>query len=380
MRRLLWATQILVINEWMCGGWSDPTYRRELACLGYQGVMDLLYGGVLSRTVPEITRSVVLAWRGALTWTGWNRKHTLMTPLWVGTWLAHVAGLEGFAKWDHIGITLLGDIWGPSSLNSFEELQREFGLHRSQFFKYLQLRHALATYGLKRLEEFNPLEVKVLSGKMGRGGVSRLYKSLVIHTPDRFDCLREKWEGLVGDLEEEDWRDASMAHREMAISSRLRLLQWKIFHMAYRTPALLSKMYRGYEARCPKCSGAPADFFHLIWHCPVTQTFWAKVGRTLSGVCGRPIALTPRVGLLGLLFDVGGNRASRRFVGMATLLAKREIARYWMRPVSPSMSEWRAAMDWAAKTEEPIYLARGCPHKHSKIWGMWWDYFGLQSG
>ena len=171
-----------------------------------------------------------------------------------------------------------------------------------------------------------------------------------------------------------------MAHREMAMSSRLRLLRWKMFHMAYHTPAQLSKIYPGYDPRCLKCSGVPADFFHMVWQCPVTQAFWKKVGHTLSKVCGGSVVLTPRVGLLGLLFDVGGTRASRKFVGMATLLAKREIARYWMRQISPSMKEWRAAVDWAAKTEEPIYLARGCPHKHSKIWGKWWEYYGLQSG
>ena len=58
------------------------------------------------------------------------------------------------------------------------------------------------------VEDFNPLEAKVLKGAIERGGVSKIYHSLIINTPDRFDMLRARWKELLGGLEEEDWREA----------------------------------------------------------------------------------------------------------------------------------------------------------------------------
>ena len=84
-----------------------------------------------------------------------------------------------------------------------------------------------------------------------------------------------------------------------------------------------------------------------------------------------------KVALLGILYDVGGHRAQRTFIGMATTLAKRDIARHWMAKTPPTIEEWRRAMDWSAKIEEPVYIARGCPMTHKQLWGGWWSYYGL---
>ena len=213
IRLYYWAAHLIVINDWISGGWSDSTYARELKPMGIEGVMGIMYGRPISENLPEMTQIVFLAWRGALRWTGWDKKLTLATPLWVGSWLSHTANLQGFLGWDRIGISLLGDVVERGEIKSFSTLQEEFSLDNSQFFRYLQLRHTLQQYPSisRELEEFNPLEAKLLLGAMGRGGVSRLYRSLVINSPECFSPLRERWESYVGPLEEEDWREARMA-------------------------------------------------------------------------------------------------------------------------------------------------------------------------
>ena len=82
------------------------------------------------------------------------------------------------------------------------------------------MRHALSQYRpqLEGLAEHNPLEAKLLNGAIGKGGISKIYKTLVINSPDCFAALRGRWEALIGDMEEEEeWRDARMAPRELAI-------------------------------------------------------------------------------------------------------------------------------------------------------------------
>ena len=79
-----WSTQLVVINDWMCGGWSDSTYARELQPLGLTGVLGMLDGSPMAETIQEITKAVIAAWRGALRWIGWDNRLALTTPLWVG--------------------------------------------------------------------------------------------------------------------------------------------------------------------------------------------------------------------------------------------------------------------------------------------------------
>ena len=91
-----WASQLVVINDWFCGGWSDSTYTRELQPLGLDGLLGLLYGNPVPGSIPDGTQAVIAAWRGALRKMGCFKKLTAMTPLWVGSWLVQTARLEGF--------------------------------------------------------------------------------------------------------------------------------------------------------------------------------------------------------------------------------------------------------------------------------------------
>ncbi|KAJ1155452.1 hypothetical protein NDU88_008182 [Pleurodeles waltl] len=43
------AMQLLVINDWLGGGWTDPAYRLELQTLSYPKIFDALYGGPITR-------------------------------------------------------------------------------------------------------------------------------------------------------------------------------------------------------------------------------------------------------------------------------------------------------------------------------------------
>ena len=83
-------------------------------------------------TLPGVT---ILAWRGTLQLTRWDRKLTRAPPFCAGTWLSHTASLEGFRRWDLIGITTLDDIWRDSQMKWFLELQGEVALHKSQLFR-----------------------------------------------------------------------------------------------------------------------------------------------------------------------------------------------------------------------------------------------------
>ena len=75
-------------------------------------------------------------------------------------------------------------------------------------------------------------------GKLGKGAVSCIYRSLIVNGPNRLSALRWRWQTWVGVMDDEDWTMARMAPRELAIPARLRMIQINYLYLAYLTPPL----------------------------------------------------------------------------------------------------------------------------------------------
>lgn len=161
-------------------------------------------------------------------------------------------------------------------IHALADLQQRHALTHTQHFSYLQLRHAVLVHlpSPISLPEFSPLEAQVMMGNLGKGGVSRIYRSLINNGPASLDGVRARWEGWVGPLEEADCRDALMAPRTLTTSSRLRLVQIYYLHTVYLTPARPFRAHLRPSPDCPKCGSSPADFYHMVWLCPALERFW----------------------------------------------------------------------------------------------------------
>lgn len=209
------ATQLLVLNEWWYGDRSDPAYGVERYEMGNHTLHTLLYSAPLRRPLPPATRVIFQVWRQALRRIGWWGRLTRETPLWHNGRLPQLAALQGFRGWDVVGISTLGDVMRGAVLKSFQDLQTDFQMPKTQFFKYLQFRHALSPSleGLTVLAEFSPIEAKVFMGDLQDRKISKIYHTLVTHSSPSLQHLRETWEGDVGPLEGEDWVEALASPR-----------------------------------------------------------------------------------------------------------------------------------------------------------------------
>ncbi|KAJ1172916.1 hypothetical protein NDU88_004758 [Pleurodeles waltl] len=103
------------------------------------------------------------------------------------------------------------------------------------------------------------------------------------------------------------------------------------------------------------------DFYHATWECPALRPFWKGVGSEISMVPAHPIDLSPRVALLDFLEELAGPQAKRIFIGMACLVAKRDITHHWKQPTPPVLTAWRKRVNWCAYQGTPIYQARDAP-------------------
>lgn len=59
---------------------------------------------------------------------------------------------------------------------------------------------------------------------------------------------------------------------------------------------------------CYRCSHMPADFFHMIWYCPVITQYWEAVVAKLSDVLDLTMDFSPMLIILGVDDGVWGSR------------------------------------------------------------------------
>lgn len=133
----------------------------------------------------------------------------------------------------------------------------------------------------------------------------------------------------------------------------------------------LFKMGRISSPACIRCPQTRSDFWHMVWDCPVIQTFWSEVVQLLSDVLSVPIPLTPEVCLFGILDEEVWSHHTRVFLRETLFLARKAIALRWMGDRRPSLSQWRNLVNLVIPLNSIIYKHRGCPSKFDKVWGLW---------
>lgn len=264
-------------------------------------------------------------------------------------------------------------------LKSFTELQRDYTMPQTQFYRYLQFRHALlpSLKHLATLPEFSPLEAKVFMGDLHERKVSKIYQTLVTHCSSSLHKLKAAWEEDVGPLEDQDWTEAVAAPRGAAIAMRLRLIQFNYLHRVYFTRMRLWKAGLIDSQICLRCERAEGTLLHTVWTCLSLDRFWRGVFACLSEVLSWDLARSPKLALLHIMEGVGGNVHKRHLLLLGLTLAKRGIARAWKAQRAPPISAWKNGLDFCMGLEKPIFIARGCPRKHFSIWKRWADYRGL---
>lgn len=169
-----------------------------------------------------MTQTIAI-WHKATEKLGWTQVITKATPLWSTQKLGLLCRYKGFNKWDTIGISVVGDLLQKGKLLTFPELQAKYSLAPGEIFRYLQIWHALTTNipDLTTIKDSSPLEDRLLADPMHKKAISYTYRKLCNNLPDPLLQLREKWTTDIGQIEDEDWQQAIMSPREVAINQAL---------------------------------------------------------------------------------------------------------------------------------------------------------------
>lgn len=127
-------------------------------------------------------------------------------PLWDNVNMAEICHLEGFQLWKAAGICNISQIFNNNVLKSFTDIQTEFNLPKHQFYKYLQLRHAIQTQGRTStlILSSHPLIKDIFYDQKKKGLISHIYSSLLasVQDPAALQC-RRGWTEDLGEITDE---------------------------------------------------------------------------------------------------------------------------------------------------------------------------------
>lgn len=71
------------------------------------------------------------------------KEITECAPIWNNRQLQELVLMEKINEWEESGIGQLAQLYEGSTLKTFVELRREYGIPTNLFYRYLQIRHAL---------------------------------------------------------------------------------------------------------------------------------------------------------------------------------------------------------------------------------------------
>lgn len=158
---------------------------------------------------------------------------TSYTPIWNTPWLPELCKLEDFSSWQSQGVRRVSHlITGEGDLKQFSQLQSEYALPHSAFYKYLQLRHAFTKEDSDVkccTKQFTPVDVISNTGT-SRGLISLLYKFILGRRLSQSPIdLKTKWEGDIGPIEQGIWEDILQMIPKISVSEQHRFIARRNF-------------------------------------------------------------------------------------------------------------------------------------------------------
>ena len=281
--------------------------------------------------------------------------------------------LDGaFDVWRRGGISSLHDLYVDNVFASFEQLVSKYGIPRSHFYRFLQVRDFVKPQlpGFPQRPSASLLDTIFGQGTDPRRMIGRIYELLNLHDSASLDNLKIKWEEDLGEqIPEENWQKIIRRIHSSSICQRHAVIQFKVVHRLHWCKAKLSKFKPDIDPLCDRCKQAPADLLHMFWTCPTLHDFWKSVIDTLSKVIGQPLDYSPYIAIFGTMPpEVSLNNVKGNVLAFCTLLARRLILFRWKDPLPPTYSHWIREVMQFIKLERIRYSLRGSIEKFDIAW------------
>ncbi|KAM9316655.1 proto-oncogene tyrosine-protein kinase ROS [Gastrophryne carolinensis] len=262
---------------------DNPVVCLEVALLGFpERLASLVYRS--TRGIREATtcmRAASNIWERATRLgmrTGEAPTWSPYAPLWDDPRLPETSAMQDPLFWARKRVQQIGQLYRGGVLVSFDQLRAEFQLSNRDFFRYLQLRHALHAQFRgegPRISE-SRAENLLRDGNLKKP-VSALYRCLMGELESPRGKIEAKWQDLDPSLDQDDWEEIMENLHTSVVEARDRFIQTKWIHQAYITLVRLHRMGLTDTDVCPRCGKNSGSWLHMIWSCEVLMAFWEGV-------------------------------------------------------------------------------------------------------
>lgn len=239
---------------------------------------------------------------------------------------------HGFRRWAVKGLFVFNQLFEETHLKSFTQLQEQFDLPSSDFYRYLQIRHYITNHKEKERIGKIPNGIEqyfiIISEKRLPVGkhVSHLYKRLLADMVGNTYNIKEKWEieaNIV--IEDELWDKLCYRCHKGIKSQQWKEFDWKIKIRYFHTPLFISKFVIDPPAAlCWRQCGKTGDYTHIFWDCPVILEYWKNIKEEMEKIVKREVPSNLRFFLLGVISVDVFNADQRYILCVLLLIAKKK--------------------------------------------------------
>ena len=187
--------------------------------------------------MSEWTRATLTIWRKIKTYFGLSKRLSSLTHIgYIQEFIPSRLDV-GFKNWSDFGLTSIYQFVRGGVLKSFEQLQTEFGLPRTDFFRYLQLRDFLTKH--KEWEKAvtpTPIEQMLLRFEVVEGKVIKeFYQVFLDLCPNNTLYIKEKWEAELGiEVTSDTWEEICSEAHLVTNSNTWKEFKWKVISRFFK--------------------------------------------------------------------------------------------------------------------------------------------------
>lgn len=143
---------------------------------------------------------------------------------------------------------------------------------------------------------------------------------------------------------------------------------FKIITRWYRTPTMLHKYFPLISDRCWRCNREEGSMLHVWWSCPLIQSFWKSVHKTIILVTSENLSFDPAQYLLH--FNSLHRKHYLKSLPMFMVNAARHFIPYhWRSKNIPTKAEWFRGINNIEK--KLISISQEKISKYSATWHKW---------
>ncbi len=370
-----WAAQLKPMTAWINGS----TETRWLNIEKYLCQETLSNLPFIDKTIQEIRMG---EWTRA-TLSIWNMIQTVFNLPKLVSPMSRISMIRnflpnrldtGFKKWSDHGLTYLYELFHEGHVKSFELIREEYGVPKTDFFRFLQIRNFLIKHKefnkITNPNEIDKFWMKVKSNHTLDKIISKLYQVFSCMDSNNTTHIKEKWEAeLQQEIPPDNWKEICSEAHSVTCSNSWREFKWKTIIRFFRTPQTTAKINPSAPSHCWRNCGAHlGNYTHIFWSCPKLEKFWQEILQKVSEAMHFDIPKDPRILFLGMTPAGKEGRSQKYLIHILFTAAIKCITLSWLKPNPPTYSLWLQKVRDIHEMEKITYELKLEKSKFIKRW------------